>query len=570
MTIQEILSAKEGEEFEFKEAKNAFEFDKLVKYACAISNRGGGYVVFGVADKRPRQVVGTRAFEQPERTRRGLIDKLRISIDFQVFNDQSPERVLVFKVSGRPIGVPVMADGIAWWRDGDSLVPMPAEEMRLIFNEAARDFSAEICDGACLSDISEDAVIDFRERWIAKSNREDLRNYSLEQILRDCEALTSSGLTNAAIILFGSRDAVGRLLPQSEIIYEYRSSEEPGPADFRVEFRKGFFLSYEELWNQIAQRNTVQHYRDKFFIPDIPTFDEGIVRELVLNAVSHRDYQLAPPVFVRQFAQRIEIDNPGGFPPDVTVENIIDRQSPRNRRIADIFAKCGLVERSGQGMNLIYNQSILQSKALPDFSGTDRLHVKVTHSGIVEDPALVAMMARIGRETLRGFSTRDLLVIHNVRKKLPISDSLRKHLEKLLELGIVERISHGKYILGRRYYQQTGHSGAYTRQKGLKVDAIKALILQHVQENNANGSPYSDFAEAFPSMARSSLQKVLRDMRDEKVIMVLGVKRGARWYLYDETRLFAYTEGREAKKDNQNGCMCDEIKGLTAKSGDFV
>ena len=552
MTLDEIIEAKEGEEFEFKEAKNSFEYDKLVKYACAISNRGGGYVVFGITDKRPRKVVGSRAFEQPERTRRGLIDKLRIGIDFKVFNEQSSDRVLVFKVSGRPIGVPVMADGIAWWRDGDSLVPMPAEEMRLIFNEAARDFSAEICDGASLDDISEDAVADFRERWIAKSNREDLRNCSLEQILRDCEALTSAGLTNAAVVLFGKREAVGRLLPQSEIIYEYRSSEEAGPADFRVEFRKGFFLGYEELWNQIAQRNTVQHYRDKFFIPDIPTFDEGIVRELILNAVSHRDYQLAPPVFVRQFAQRIEIDNPGGFPPDVNIENIIDRQSPRNRRIADIFSKCGLVERSGQGMNLIYNQSILQGKALPDFSGTDRLHVKVTHSGIVEDPALVAMMSKIGRETLRGFSTRDLLVVHNVRKKLPIPDSMHGHLEKLLELGIVERISHGKYILGRRYYQQTGHGGAYTRQKGLKTDAIKALILQHIGENDALGSPYSDFAEAFPAMARSSLQKILRDMRDENKIMVIGEKRGARWYLYDEKRLFAYNQRLEAKKNEQN------------------
>ena len=552
MTLDEILEAKEGEEFEFKEAKYSFEYDKLVKYACAISNRGGGYIVFGVTDKRPRKVVGSRAFEQPERTRRGLMDKLMTCIDFMVFNDQSPDRVLVFKVSGRPIGVPVMADGIAWWRDGDSLVPMPAEEMRLIFNEASRDFSAEICDGACLSDISEEAVIDFRERWIAKSKREDLRNYSLEQILRDCEALTSNGLTNAAVILFGRSEAVGRLLPQSEIIYEYRLSEEAGPADSRVEFRKGFFLGYEELWNQIAQRNTVQHYRDKFFIPDIPTFDEGIVRELVLNAVSHRDYQLAPPVFVRQFAQRIEIDNPGGFPPDVNIENIIDRQSPRNRRIADIFSKCGLVERSGQGMNLIYNQSILQGKALPDFSGTDRLHVKVTHSGIVEDPALVAMMAKIGRETLRGFSTRDLLVVHNIRKKMPIPDSMHKHLEKLLELGVVERISHGKYILGKRYYQQIGHGGAYTRQKGLKTDAVKALILQHIQENNAIGSPYSDFSEAFPAMARSSLQKILRDMRDEQKIMVIGVKRGARWYLYDETRLFAYKKNEEAKASNRS------------------
>ena len=65
--IEWLLDAKEGENIEFKRAENAFEFDELAKYACALANRGGGYVVLGVTDKRPRQVVGSHAFEQPER-----------------------------------------------------------------------------------------------------------------------------------------------------------------------------------------------------------------------------------------------------------------------------------------------------------------------------------------------------------------------------------------------------------------------------------------------------------------------------------------------------------------------
>lgn len=73
MTIAELLNAKEGENVEFKEAKNSFKFDTLVKYACAVFNHGGGRVVFGITDKRPRKVVGTQAFEQPERTRTSTI-----------------------------------------------------------------------------------------------------------------------------------------------------------------------------------------------------------------------------------------------------------------------------------------------------------------------------------------------------------------------------------------------------------------------------------------------------------------------------------------------------------------
>lgn len=534
MKLEEILLAKEGENFEFKRAENNFSNTELLKYASALANEGGGRIVFGVTDSRPRQVVGSKAFEQPERTRKGLIEKLHINVDFELFNEGRPDRVLVFVVSGRPIGLPILIDGIAWWRDGDSLVQMPAQVMRAIFAESAGDFSAEICEGAHMDDLSPVAIDEFRNRWADKSKREEILDFSDEQILEDAEAITAKGITNAAIVLFGTRAAVGRLMAQSEVIYEYRASEEPGPADYREEYREGFFLCYDKIWNQIASRNTVQHYQDKFAIPDIPTFDERIVREIILNAVSHRDYQLAPPVFVRQFSQRIEVDNPGGLPADVTIENILDRQSPRNRRIADIFAKSGLVERSGQGMDLIFNRSIRQAKALPDFLGTDKLHVRVTHNGMVEDPALVAMMVKIGRETLRGFSTRDLLVVHNIRKGLPVPDTLHRNLERVLQMGVVERIGHGKFILGKRYYSQMGHAGRYTRQKGLKADAIKALILQHIEENNETGSRFADFADAFPAMSRSAIQKLLRELREGKKIMVVGERKGARWHLYQE------------------------------------
>ena len=52
MTIAELLNAKEGENVEFKEAKNSFKFDTLVRYACAVFNHGGGRVVFGITNKR--------------------------------------------------------------------------------------------------------------------------------------------------------------------------------------------------------------------------------------------------------------------------------------------------------------------------------------------------------------------------------------------------------------------------------------------------------------------------------------------------------------------------------------
>jgi len=63
--INELLNAPEGEYFEFKAAKNSFEFDKTVHYLCALSNCGGGKLVLGVSNERPCEVVAARLSTNP-------------------------------------------------------------------------------------------------------------------------------------------------------------------------------------------------------------------------------------------------------------------------------------------------------------------------------------------------------------------------------------------------------------------------------------------------------------------------------------------------------------------------
>ncbi len=56
------LDANEGSHLEFKEAKQNFHFEELVKYCAALSNEGGGRIILGVTDKKPRRVVGRLGF----------------------------------------------------------------------------------------------------------------------------------------------------------------------------------------------------------------------------------------------------------------------------------------------------------------------------------------------------------------------------------------------------------------------------------------------------------------------------------------------------------------------------
>ena len=450
--VEKLLDATEGEHIQFKEAKNRFDFGEATKICCALANCGGGKLVFGITDKRPRDVVGSNAFAQPERTRKGLIDKLRIMVDFHLFEYKN-KRVLVFNVASRPSGLPVQVDGIVWWYEGDSLIPMPQNNLRNIYYETGHDFSGDVVSKASLCDLDEKAIKTFQKNWALKSGANRIMTLTTEQLLRDCEAITDDGITYAGLILFGTRTALGKYLPQSEIIFEYRSSDASGPAQQREEFRVGFLSCYDQVWDLINLRNDKQHYQAGLFLFDIPTFNERVVREVLLNAVSHRNYQLEGSTFIRQYQDRLVVESPGGLPTGVTLENILDRQSPRNRRIAEILALCGLVERSGQGMNLIYELSIKEAKSLPDFSGTDSYLVRVTLGGLVLDKRMLILINHIGNERLETLATDDFLVIDALFHEKRLQDSWRSRVKKLIDMGIVERTSRDKYILTRALYE---------------------------------------------------------------------------------------------------------------------
>jgi len=131
----------EHERLEFKEAKAQFGFEKLIEYCVAIANEGGGYIVLGVSDKPPRKVVGTVAFDVPERTVAGIYERLDIKV-FAKELDHVDGRVLVFSIPSRNKGVPVKGRYLV--RAGDALVPMSPEILREIFDELKPDFESRI------------------------------------------------------------------------------------------------------------------------------------------------------------------------------------------------------------------------------------------------------------------------------------------------------------------------------------------------------------------------------------------------------------------------------------------
>lgn len=351
--------------------------------------------------------------------------------------------------------------------------------------------------------------------------------------MRDCEAIIDDGITYAALILFGKRSALGKYLPQSEIIFEYRSSNASGPASQREEFRVGFFACYDRLWELINLRNDKQHYQEGFIVYDIPTFNERVVREAILNAASHRNYQMGGNIFIRQYQDRLVVESPGGFPNGISLDNILDRQSPRNRRIAEILSLSGLVERSGQGMNLIYELSIMEAKQLPDFTGTDDDFVNITLNGLIIDKRMLNVINKIGNDQLEQFSTGDFLVINALYYDNSVPENLRPCLKHLTDVGIVEHVARNKYVLARNLYEAVGKSGVHTRRVGLDRETNKELIVKHIRENGDKGTPLKELLQVLPGKSRSQIQVLLRELRTEGRIYCKGKTSNARWYVIE-------------------------------------
>ena len=526
------MNAREGERLEFKEAKSHFHFEKLAKYCVALANEGGGRMILGVTDKPPRTVVGSQAFRNLERTKAGLIERLRLRLD--VDEIQHPDgRVLVFQVPSRPIGVPLAYQGAYWMRGGESLIPMTPDQLQRIFAETSPDFSAEICTPAQLDDLDPATVEVLRQLWQRKLPDQDISTRSDKQLLTDAELLVDGGVTYAALALLGTRQALGKHLAQAELVFEYRSNDVPGPAAERQEFRQGFLSVLDDVWRLVNQRNDQQHFQQGFFVWDVPTFNERVVREAVLNAVSHRDYRHGGSVFVRQYPQRIEIVSPGGFPSGITPENILRQQNPRNRRIAEVLAKCGLVERAGQGFDLIFRECIRQSKPLPDFSHTDAHTVWLTLHGDIQDPEFLRFLEEIGREQVAAFGLDDFLVVDLVRREKRVSDSFKSRVEHLLEQGIIERVGRGRgvrLLLSRRFYRHIGKAGVYTRKRGLDRETNKELLLKHIQDNRHEGSRLGELVQVLPALSRAQMQNLLRGLKHEGRIHKVGRTKAARWY----------------------------------------
>lgn len=352
-----LLSGSESDRIEGTESTR--DTDKFAQEVCAFANdfpNNGkpGYLVIGVNNQgRPVGLSITDQLLQNLGALRsdGNIQPLPAMVVQKL--TLSGQDVAVVEVSPSHLP-PVRYKGQVWIRVGPRKAIATEQEERILSERrvaGSLSFDSSPLQGARLADLSLSLFGAYRQEVVAPDVIASNHRTIEEQLASLRFFDTKNALPTASgILLFGKNPRF--FLPGAYVQYLKLPGENltDRPED-QAEISGDLLSVLRELDNRLrtnihSQLETISPLKEKL-VPDYP---EVSVRELLLNAIMHRDYKSHTPVRLYWFSDRIEIQNPGGLYGEVTKETLTRRNSYRNPVIAEAMKALGYVNRFGYGI----------------------------------------------------------------------------------------------------------------------------------------------------------------------------------------------------------------------------
>lgn len=544
-SIEQLKYCKESEDkVEFKKGEHgnvAYDGGSRLKpserrrcilgYVTALCNEKGGSLVIGMEDKYPHKVVGTRQNENSTGELEANIYRdtgIRPKI-YELYEDEAEKkgRVLVIDVPSRPAGTVFKFEDVPLMRVGEELKPMSDEVYLSIIQENEPDFSQQICRDATLDELDPDALSVLKEKYARKQNNPIFLTLSNRQILSDLQLITDEGVTNAAVILLGKEDFIKRVYPQASVMLEYRHSESQITFDNRISYSQPFFIMIDRLWHDIDLRNGKFQIKEGPYIFDVPYFNEEVIRESINNAITHRDYTRHSETVIKQYPQKLIVTNAGGFPHGVTIDNILTVPSThRNRLLADVLSKTGIVERSGQGIDKIFYRTLSEGKEAPDYSGSDAFNVELILSAIIQDKAFALFIESVQQNLAEDnkLSVFEIVVLDKIRRNEKTTALDKAVIKQLMDRNLIEK--RGKtngihYILCRSYYEFTGNTAEYSKKSDWNTSQVTSIIIPFLTKYNK--AKMGDFVKLLDGhLTRRQVRVYIQHMVDQNILTASG------------------------------------------------
>ncbi len=296
----------------------------------------------------------------------------------------------VINVSKRPLGggemavvevlpsplPPVRYKGTAWVRVGPRRArATEADERALSERRAAlaRTWDARPCAGAALDDLALSLFEAYRIEAISKEVLAE-NHRSMEDQLASLRFLDRrTGVpTNAAILLFG-KDVQG-FIPGAYVQYVHYEGLDATSEVLRERRFSGDLMAVlrdlSSLADEVARAHPVEI--DALREKTVYDYPPAALRETLINAVVHRDYESNTPIMILQFQDRMEIHNPGGLYGDMRQEDFPGATAYRNPVIAEAAKILGFVNRFGRGVPRTIGAMNANGSPHPEFMPKER------------------------------------------------------------------------------------------------------------------------------------------------------------------------------------------------------
>jgi len=532
--LDELLLTAEDEHLEFKKAEHDFNVEKLRKYCCALANERGGKLILGVTNLTPRRVVGTEAFRDLEHRRSDLTQTLHLRVE--AVEVQHPRgRVVVFDVPSRPVGVPLRYDGVYWMRSGESLTAMTEDVLRRIFDETAMEATAAPLDGGMAELVSAAGMEELRKLMEEAGAAADLTHRSDRDLLRALGVATDDDrLLTAGLLLVGKPDAIRRVVPRAQ--WQFRRMKSDTEYDQAYDGHDGIPVALRRLRELVGANNPIVTIPGWLVHPEFPRYPMLALRELIVNAFAHRDYQAPGAVVLKLYPDRLELSNPGGFIGGVTPENILHHPSvPRNSALFDALTRMRLANASNLGVPRAYRDLLSEGKEPPIYWASEEA-VRVTVKGQEARREFLQMVKENAE-----LDTDHLLVLHYLTRHREItaraaSGICQRPIEVSREIlgqlttqwRLLEPCGAGKgryYRLSRSAYGQLVNVLSYDVDSRLGFENAKARVLDALSRRTLSNADVREITQMSRSQALRLMQAVKRDGHAR----LAGRGRASRW-----------------------------------------
>ncbi len=301
--------------------------------------------------------------------------------------------------------------------------------------------------------------------------------------------------TIAGLLLLGTEELLRVNLPAYEVAFQVLHGTNVRVNEF---YRKPLIETFEEVELQFKPWVVEEEIQVGLFRVPVPNYDRRAFREALVNALVHRDFSRLGAVHVKITDDGLSISNPGGFVEGVTLDNLLvaDPRS-RNPLLADVIKRIGLAERTGRGIDRIYEGMLRYGRPAPDYFMSNEFTVSVQMANAAADLDFLKMVVE-QEDTLGNMPIDSLIILSRLReeRRLTTADlapsvqkpeaNVRATLEKLVETGFLEPHGTGRgrtYTLSAALYRQAGKKSEYIRQAGFAPIQQEQMVLNYIDKH---------------------------------------------------------------------------------------